>query len=157
MRDKVSETPSFPPVSALMRHRGDMLLIDSVLDAGEDWIRVRVRPGQSRGFIRENGTVPGWVGLEYMAQALNAFAGLADYRAGQAPPIGFLLGTRRYQCRVTAFAAEQNLTVFARQKYLDEDRLALFECQLLDGEDVLAEAEIKAIQPQNPESIFERA
>lgn len=150
----MSATGHFPPVEALIRQRESMLLIERVLDWGDGWVSVRVKPQNEVAFCAGDDGVPAWVGLEYMAQAVNVYAGLVEYQPGREPALGFLLGTRRYRSDVAVFANDQVLTVLARQKYLDEDRLALFECELMAGEECLARAELKAIQPEDPAMIF---
>ena len=46
------------------------------------------------GLFVEDGQVPAWVGIEYMAQAIAAWAGCRARAAGKPPQLGFLLGSR---------------------------------------------------------------
>jgi len=144
----------YPPIEELVMQRAPMLLVDHVIEGGEGWLAVAVDPRHSTGFAEEGGQVPAWVGLEYMAQAVNAYAGWVGKKSGAAAKLGFLLGTRRYHSTVAAFAPDTLLEVVVHQRMLDENNLALFHCEIKRGGDVLASAEVKAIQPENPADIF---
>lgn len=73
-----------------------MLLLDDILhyDSGGLCAAVHVRP--EKLFCDERG-VPGWIGLEWMAQTAGAWAGAQQLDSGESVDIGFLLGTRRYR------------------------------------------------------------
>lgn len=135
-------------------HREPMLLVDKVVGWGDGEVEVQVDPASSSHFADARGHVPSWVGLEYMAQAISAYAGLVAWEKGEQPRLGFLLGTRSYQSSVDSFAPEQRLRVVARQILRDESNLVMFDCQIFSGERLLASAQVKAIQPDNPEDIL---
>lgn len=79
----------------LLAHRAPMLLLDEILHYDTNLLRaaIDVRPG--RPFCDEQGA-PGWVGLEWLAQAAGAWVGARQLDSGDKVRIGFLLGTRRY-------------------------------------------------------------
>ena len=91
-------------LAELVPHAGDMLLIDDILACDESGIETRlvVRPGL---FTDAAGALPAWIGVELMAQSVAAFAGCQARRRGEAPALGFLLGTRQFACDVPAFPA----------------------------------------------------
>jgi predicted hotdog family 3-hydroxylacyl-ACP dehydratase len=64
-----------------------MSLLDSIDDYGEDWLRssLTVRPDSPS---RVPGGVPGWAGIEYMAQAACALAGIEPYNVPSDPRSG---------------------------------------------------------------------
>ena len=142
-------SPFFNSIQDVILHRPPMLLLDSVLSWDDFGVEVSVNPQDSHLFTNADGTIPVWVGIEYMAQAISAFAGIDARTRGEPLCIGFLLGTRKYTAHVASFAAEQKLTVKVRELLRDETNLVLFDCQIYQGEQCLATAEVKAIQPKN--------
>lgn len=144
----------FPPVEDLVPHRAPMLLIGDVISASATELSARVDPKASLQFADADGNIPAYLGIEYMAQAIAAFAGLEAHQHNRPVQLGFLLGTRRYKARVTAFTPEQPLHVNIREILRDENNLVLFDCQLFSGEQALASAQIKAIQPDNVAELF---
>ena len=84
---------TFPPIEALVPHKPPMLLLDRVLSYSTDYVSCEVEIRVDSPFVRD-GVVPAIVGLEYMAQCVAAFAGLSARHKGEAPRIGFLLGSR---------------------------------------------------------------
>lgn len=100
---------------ALIPHRAPMVLIDGVLDAGDDFLVAEVAIVPGIPFFEEGAGVPAWVGLEYMGQAIAALAGLRAERAGAATGSGLLVGCRRYESVVARFAPGRRLEVEVRE------------------------------------------
>lgn len=134
------------PIDACVPHRGSMSLLDRVLAHDEDSILVQVRVPFDGLFLEREG-MPAWVGLEYMAQAVAAWAGVRARGRGQEPQLGFLLGTRRYSCTRGHFARGLTLRVEARREILGDNGLGVFACRILDGEDELATAHVSVFEP----------
>ena len=99
------------PLAELLPHAGDMILIDQVLSFDEEQIhtRVTVKPGGL--FNRADGSLPAWVGIELMAQSVAAYAGCHARQQGKAVELGFLLGTRKFECNVEHFPAGAELHI----------------------------------------------
>ena len=136
------------PVAELLPHAPPAVLIDAVLDwdKGRLDARVSIHVG-SRFFEAERG-VPGYVGIEYMAQACGAYAGLEATSSGQPVRIGFLLGTRRYACNRPWFRAGDELTVGVTE-VLREGVMGVFDCRIeLHGSEV-ATARLNVYQPDD--------
>ena len=93
--------------------------------------------------------VGGWVGIEYMAQAVAAWAGWQALQQGVPPRIGFLLGTRRYRS-VARFACGGRLRVEVERSYQTDNGLGLFDCRIAAGERELARAQITVFGPDDP-------
>ncbi|XYI36465.1 Beta-hydroxyacyl-ACP dehydratase [Cupriavidus oxalaticus] len=145
---------SLPPVADVVPHGGAMLLLDALLHADDNGCTARatVRPAQL--FVDAAG-MPGWVGIEYMAQAIAAWAGVRDRRAGRPPGIGFLLGSRRYECDVPAFPLGSELTVVVQAELTGDNGLGQFACRLsLDGRDV-ARANVSVFQPADAQAFLQ--
>ena len=92
------------------------------------------------------GSLLAWVGVEIMAQSVAAFAGCHARQAGLPVELGFLLGTRRYQCNVESFALGSELRIVATRSLQDESGMGVFECHL-DGPGIHAEARLNVFRP----------
>lgn len=133
---------------AWIPHRGAMQLIDRVLEVGAEHSVAEVEV-PADGLFVQGGQVPGWVGIEYMAQTVSAWAGGRARSSGQPPRVGLLLGTRRYEVRRPAFPSGARLRVEARCELMAGNGLGLFDCRILmDGEEV-ATATISVLDPDD--------
>jgi predicted hotdog family 3-hydroxylacyl-ACP dehydratase len=134
------------PITELVPHAGNMILLDEVLSCTDEDIetRLQVQPG---GLLNQaDGSLPAWVGVEIMAQSVAAFAGCHARQAGLPVELGFLLGTRRYQCNVEAFALGSELRIVATRSLQDDSGMGVFECHL-DGPGIHAEARLNVFRP----------
>ncbi|MGE7960039.1 hotdog family protein [Pseudomonas sp. NPDC089530] len=118
------------PLAELLPHAGDMILIDQVLGFDEEQIHTRltVRPGGL--FNRADGSLPAWVGIELMAQSVAAYAGCHARQKGKPVELGFLLGTRKFECNVEHFPAGSELHIHALRSLQDDSGMGVFECHL---------------------------
>lgn len=141
-------------IDSVLPHRDSMRLIDRVVDWQADAIVVEVDVPVQGLFTTPDG-VPAWVGVEYMAQAIAAWAGCGARQAGRAPSIGFLLGTRRYTAHQPYFAAGTCLRVEARCELLGENGLGMFACRILAGDIELAVANVSVFEPRDAMAYLE--
>lgn len=90
------------PVADFMPHAPPMVLLDRVVSIGDEYFEAELvlRPDS---LFCDGEAVDAWVGIEYMAQAVAAFAGAEAVAAGRPVKTGFLLGTRSYACRAPRF------------------------------------------------------
>jgi predicted hotdog family 3-hydroxylacyl-ACP dehydratase len=88
-----------------------------------------VDPVRSDLFARADGSVPAWVGLEYMAQCVAVHGGLAARAQGTAASGGILLGSRRMRFDARDFVPGDELLVRARH-HAGESGLVAFDCSL---------------------------
>ncbi len=145
----MSEEPYvFPPLEQVLHHRGQMLLLDRVVEHDTTHTCCEVSIGPHSLFRQTDGDVPAWVGLEYMAQAMAAHVGLEARRLSEPIPMGLLLGTRRLGLHVRAFPAGQTLRIHAEASWAD-DLLTSFACRVTDatGSHVLADGQLNACRP----------
>ncbi|WP_066634825.1 ApeP family dehydratase [Bordetella sp. H567] len=135
------------PVARLLPHSGDAILIDTVDDWDSESLRATavVKPGGLYGSA--DGSLPPWMGLEIMAQAIGAWAGCQALDQDREVGLGFLLGTRRYGCHVACFPAGTRLSVRAVQSLQDAAGMGVFECELRDGDELLAFARLNVYRP----------
>ena len=143
-----------PPVAELIPHAGAMRLIDELLeaDATHAVARATVRPTQL--FVDDAG-MPAWIGIEYMAQTIAAWAGMQARSAGGAPRPGFLLGARRYACDVAAFPAGSALTIHVRLEMAGDDGLSLFACTVAQDGNEVARATVSVYAPDDAQAFLE--
>lgn len=134
------------PIAELLPHAGDMILIDEVVGFGAEDIETRltVRPGGL--FSQADGSLPAWIGVELMAQSIAAYAGCQARQAGLPVELGFLLGTRKFECNVERFPAGVELRIRALRSLQDDNGMGVFECHL-DGPDIHAEARLNVFRP----------
>lgn len=133
-------------IRRFLPHSGVMVLLDRLLEAREEdlWAEVTIRPDSL--FCSEHG-VPGWIGIEYMAQAIAAHAGYTARLRGETVKIGFLLGTRRYNANCAGFAIGSVLKVHVRKVLQADNGIGSFECRILDAAQLLASATVTVFQP----------
>jgi predicted hotdog family 3-hydroxylacyl-ACP dehydratase len=139
-----------PDIRDIVPHSGSMVLLDRVLDTGAETLRAEVAIHGDSQFC-EDGAVGAWVGIEYMAQAIAAFAGHEAVQRGQPVQVGFLLGSRRYECATAAFAVGQVLHVLVQRTLQGENGLGSFDCRIEDAATgaQLASGAITVFQPPN--------
>src|SRR5690606_4557337 len=100
------------PIAELLPHAGDMILLDAVESFDDDNVvtRLTVHPWL---LSLPDGSLPAWAGIEIMAQSVAAFAGCQGRLLGLPVELGFLLGTRNYQCNVEHFPLGSELRIRA--------------------------------------------
>ena len=114
-------------ISELIPHSGKMLLLDEVLDYGEDWLSAQVHITRHSQFV-ESDAVPALVVIEYMAQTVAALAGIRAKKNGAAVRIGLLLGTRKFDSNVDSIAVGVDLKIHVEELFSEENGLAVFKC-----------------------------
>jgi predicted hotdog family 3-hydroxylacyl-ACP dehydratase len=143
------------PIAEVLPHAGEMILLDGIEDVEAERIVCTrtVQPGAL--FVDADGSLPAWVGVELMAQAIAAWAGCRA-RADQQPvQLGFLLGTRHYACNVDAFPGGTRLRVEAVRTFHDEHGMGVFTCRI-DAPDIHAEARLTVYRPRDAEAFFQQ-
>jgi predicted hotdog family 3-hydroxylacyl-ACP dehydratase len=137
----------------LIPQAGDMILIDRItaVDEGALSAEVVVRTGL---FSAPDGSLPAWVGIELLAQAIAALAGIEAQRVGSAPRAGLLLGSRHYRSAVSGFASGMRLQLRVERSLQDEQGFGVFDGRISDGTDVLVEARLSVYQPDNIDAIL---
>lgn len=129
--------------------RGSMRLLDRIVqvDAECAVAEVRVPPD---GLFMQDGKVPAWVGIEYMAQTIAVWAaGRSRGRGGEGPKLGLLLGSRRYEAHCDGFPCGATLRIEARCEIMGDNGLGVFDCRVeMAGRDV-ATAQVSVFEPDD--------
>ncbi|HBW08868.1 ApeP family dehydratase [Stutzerimonas chloritidismutans] len=144
------------PIAELLPHAGDMVLLDGVERFDDDSVETVLQVRADGLLSAADGSLPAWVGVEIMAQSVAAFAGCHARQAGQPVELGFLLGTRSYQCNVEAFPAGADLRVRAHRSLQDDNGMGVFECHL-DGPGIHAEARLNVFRPPEVASYLQES
>jgi predicted hotdog family 3-hydroxylacyl-ACP dehydratase len=134
------------PIAELIPHAGDMILVDQVLRFSDEDIETSLIVRAGGLFNQADGSLPAWVGIELMAQSVAAYAGCQAQLAGQPVQLGFLLGTRNFQCNVERFPAGAELHIHAHCSLQDDNGMGVFQC-LLRGPGIEAEARLNVFCP----------
>ena len=133
-------------VKELVPHRGDMSWLDAVLKADEDTLVASARIRPDSYFVRD-GVLPVWVSVEYMAQAVAAWAGHRARAKGMPVRIGFLLGTRRLDVHRQCFHVGDGLRIEVHRELMGENGLGMFACRILVDDEVAATANLSVFEP----------
>ena len=137
-----------PDIRSLLPHAGPMVLLDRVISVDEDSLLAEVCI-RSDSLFCHGGGVGAWVGIEYMAQAIGAWAGYTAQLRGESVKLGFLLGTRRYECWRPIFLLGSVLRVHVQRLFQSENGLGSFECSIDNEEGRVATATLTVFQPPN--------
>jgi predicted hotdog family 3-hydroxylacyl-ACP dehydratase len=140
-------------IEQLVPHAGRMCLLDRVLASEGETLTAELVIGTDDLFFDSMGPgtgVGGWVGIEYMAQAVAAWAGVQARRDGGKPLIGFLLGSRKYESSRAAFAAGERLHISVQREFQADNGLGQFDCRIeIEGQTV-ASAKLTVFGPPDP-------
>ena len=140
-------------VADVVPHAGRMSLLTRIVARDAESLQAQVLIQADDLFLDALGPgsgVGGWVGIEYMAQAVAAWAGS---QLGEAK-IGFLLGSRRYQCSRAAFVPGELLDVFVRREFQADNGLGQFDCRIEIAGEAVATAQLTVFGPDDPQSFL---
>lgn len=136
------------PAAPLLPHSGRMMFLTAVTDYGENWLSGEAIVDEKQIFA-EDGVLPAWAALEVMAQGIAALAGARARDAGEAVKPGFLLGTRKFRLSVPEIRLPAVLTVRVEESLIDASGLAVFSCELHQGDVPLCQANINVFCPSD--------
>ncbi|KHD26212.1 3-hydroxydecanoyl-ACP dehydratase [Vibrio caribbeanicus] len=138
---------SYPCISQLLPHDEPMILIDQAIDIQHDSIHCQVDIGPKNPFFdTQSKTVPAYVGIEFMAQSIAAWSGYHAMKKGEQPPIGFLLGSRRYTSHCDTFQAGSRLDMYAEQ-LMEDNGMAVFSARIEIDSQVVASCQLNVYVP----------
>ena len=136
-------------VEEVLPHDVPFILLDDIIDVSETGIRTSLRIAEDCLFFEAFEGVPSWVGAEYMAQCVGAFAGHRDRCAGSAPQIGFLVGVREMICTCPHFKNGALLIISAEENFND-GVMGVFDCTITEENgDELARAKLSVYRPKS--------
>lgn len=127
-------------------HRSPLLLLDAVQEFTEEGCRTTLRVDPDAWYAQVDGSLPGWFGMELMAQTVAAYSGHARRLQQQSPRIGYLLGAQSYECHVEAFPAGGLLEVDSHLVFNDGQGLCAFQCGIKAAGQTVASAVLKVFE-----------
>lgn len=138
-------------IEAVLPHAAPMILLDKLLSF-EDESGVCSHEITEASLLYSNilQGVPSYVGIEYMAQTIAAYANANEIKQGKAVEIGFLVSSRKYKCDRSVFTKGMNLIVKVERLYRDESGLSAFDCSISENNNEIAAARINVFQPEDP-------
>jgi len=124
-----------------------MILVDRIVSYDDERIESEVTITGGSPFLGPDG-VPSYVGVEYIAQTIAAFAGLRGRERGEPPRAGFLLGTRQLTAKCGWFRPGDRLRVTVTVVFEGDD-MGAFDGRIeRDGEAVM-EGRLNVYQPRD--------
>lgn len=142
-------------IEELIAHRPPMVLLSRMASYDDVQAVCEVDISKESPFFQEalNG-VATYIGIEYMAQTIAAFAGVKALQRGEQVDIGFLLGSRKYQSYEPSFTSNKTYQVVVKELYREDSGLSMFECKICDGKRIVSDAKVTTFQPQNPKEFL---
>lgn len=131
-----------------------MILLDQLGELSEEGLYTYVHISPKSAFF-EDDAVPAYVGLEYMAQTVAAYAGYRAINSQGKVKEGFLLGSREVTFHKTSFDEGETLKVSCRE-FMSNDEMGVFSCAIYSNStnDLYCECKLNVFQPENPEAFF---
>ena len=139
-----------PAIKVLVPHAVPMLLLDKLVEGGEDYLICELIV-RGDGLFDTEGRVPAWLGMEYMAQTVAAYSGLQAHKRGEPVKLGFLLGSRRFETNVADFACGDILQVTVRRVVHGSSGVGAFECTL-EGMEARQTTTLSVYEPADQEN-----
>ena len=138
-------------IEQVVPHREPMILLNNLISYEQNSAICEVTISPASAFYSEQlQGVPSYIGTEYMAQAIAAYAGALAQDEGEAVKIGFLIGTRKYKTHTPIFNTGAVLQVTVSKLYQEDSGLSVFECFISSNDTTLCEAKINVFQPHDP-------
>ncbi len=147
---KKTEIPKFT-IEQVLPHDHPMILLDSLISFDDDSATCsHLITEQSLLFDITLQGVPSYVGIEYMAQSIAAYANANELINNRPVEIGFLVSTRKYKCDYAVFKLGMVLQITVKLLYKDESGLSAFDCAIFIDNKEIASARVNVFQPENP-------
>jgi predicted hotdog family 3-hydroxylacyl-ACP dehydratase len=140
-----------PLIREILPHEGRAVLLDAVLEHGPRHTVCSADAARAATFAQADGTIPAWVGLEFLAQGVAAHAGLEARLRGEAPSLGLFLGSRSVRLHADALEPGRALRVHVEHR-LGQYGPSSFACWLRDAatDALLVEGHLTAIAVSDP-------
>jgi predicted hotdog family 3-hydroxylacyl-ACP dehydratase len=134
------------PASTFVLHREPMLFLDRLIDIGADFATCEWRVDADFELVVPGLGVPGYTGVEFMAQCIAVHAGARARINGFVPPVGYLLGTRHYKCSVAWFDLGVTYQSTCQELIRDSQGMGSFACRILADGESIAEANLAVLE-----------
>lgn len=142
--DKLAGTPA----ERFTHHRDAMLLLDRLEAMAVDRAVCTWRVPKSHPLFGTPQGVPAYVGIECMAQCVAVHAGALASLDGHGPPLGLLLGTRKFKASEDFLRAGVKYHITCRELVRDSQGLASFDCSIRRDNSTIAACRLTVYQYQ---------
>lgn len=148
MIDCAKPNPALPcAIAPFVPQSQGMCLLERIVAVSDDSLSAEITPNADDIFALDDG-IPGWVGLEWLAQATAAWAGWHGARRGEPPAPGFLIGTRRFDVMRDRFAFGETLRVTVSLEFRADNGLGHFHGEIGSHDGTrLAHGSLTVFQP----------
>lgn len=136
-------------ISDIMPHDPPMVLLDRYMKSDKTSLVAEVDITVSSPFFEAGLGIPTYLGIEYIAQAISAFNGLAAFSEKSEIKPGFLLGSRNITLKIPHFPVGKTVCVSINVSFNDGE-MAVFDGEVSLEGDVIVQARINAFQPADP-------
>lgn len=144
------------PIAEVVPHSGDMNLLDEMIELDAERIVCTAVIRADGLFNDADGSFPAWAGVELMAQSVAAWAGAHALNEQRPIRLGFLLGTRQYECNVDSFPVGCILRIEAQRAFHDENGMGSFACRI-EAPGIEANARLSVFSPPDADLFFNQA
>jgi predicted hotdog family 3-hydroxylacyl-ACP dehydratase len=128
-------------LKAVMAHKPPMLLVDDILEAGEDTAVTAFKIKGDNIFLKESGLLARTALIEIMAQSLAAMNAYKAYKNGKAEEKGFLVMLKDIAFYGDAFAGEDLICRVEVSDVISQTYIA--RCAIYKEETALARGELR--------------
>ncbi|WP_340679977.1 3-hydroxylacyl-ACP dehydratase [Paraglaciecola sp.] len=140
------------PIESVLPHAHPMILVDKLVAYSPLSAQCSVQIGTHSNFYNtERNSVPSYVGIEYMAQTIAAYANVLKLDEGGKVSLGFLVSARNYTTEVSEFLLGTELIVNVELILKEANGLSVFDCIIKHADDIVVAAKINVYEPDEPE------
>ena len=144
------------PIADVVPHNGDMSLLERMIELDAERIVCTAVIREAGLFSEADGSFPAWAGVELMAQSIAAWSGAHALNEQKRVRLGFLLGTRHYECNVDSFPIGCTLRIEAERAFHDESGMGSFACRI-EAPGIEAQARLSVFSPPDADLFFTQA
>ncbi len=139
-------------IEQVLPHSHPMILLDTLNEYNDTsaYCSTTIRP-ESNFYQTKIQGVPAYVGIEYMAQTIAAYANANELDQGHGVSLGFLVSSRKYASKYAQFNLGDKLDIKVELIHKEDNGLSVFECIILHAEEEIITARINVFQPDEPE------
>jgi predicted hotdog family 3-hydroxylacyl-ACP dehydratase len=134
------------PASRFVLHREPMLFLDRLTAVGAEFAECEWEVREDFPLVVAGRGVPAYAGIEYMAQCVAVHSGARANVRGQEPPLGLLLGTRNYECRIPYFEVGGHFKAVCEELVRDSQGMGSFACRIEAEGSIIAEANLAVFE-----------
>lgn len=148
---------TIPSPETVLPHRGDMVLLEEIVDWGEDWIEARAHKDRLRAFRSADGSVSTVAAMELICQTAASHAGLTELKNDRPIKIGFIIGARSLEFDDAAFQQTEEFYMTVHHHYVVDDQTCVYKGKLFgnntDGP-LIGSGTITAVMPTDSRSVL---